>query len=221
MTWLSRLHNLPVWEPPLQPTIVLAPHPDDETLGAGGLIARLRNLGIPVSVVAITDGEGAYTDGHGLGEIRIQEQTAALAKLGVSEKDIYRLKLPDRRLSENEDQLFESIVGLAGPTTHIVAPWCRDFHPDHEAAGRVAMKLSKAMNLPCNFYLFWTWHRGSPATLDGVSMVSLPLSKEERETKLQALAEHASQFQHPDGQPILSDGLLAPTQRSFEVYIRP
>ena len=219
-TWLSHLRGLPTWDPPLQPTMVLAPHPDDETLGAGGLIARLRLLGVPVTVVALTDGEGAYTDAEGLAEIRIQEQTTALARLGVPRESIHRLGLPDRYLMENEDQLYAEVLRLAEPQTHLVAPWTRDFHPDHEAAGRIAARVARAKGLALTSYLFWTWHRGSPETLPTVSMVSLSLSEEEREMKLRALSSHASQLEHPDGQPILSDELLAPARRSFEVYIR-
>ena len=220
-TWLRYLRELPDWEPSLRPTVVLAPHPDDETLGAGGLIARLRRLDVPVMVVALTDGEGAYEDAEGLAEVRVQEQTRALARLGVTEDRICRLRLPDRRLTDNEDRIVELLLGLVGPTTHLVAPWTKDFHPDHEAAGRAAARIAEQKGLPLTSYLFWTWHRGSPETLNGVSMVSLQLGKGERETKLRALAEHASQLRHPDGQPILSDELLAPARRSFEVYIRP
>lgn len=220
LTWISYLRNLPTWEPPLRPAMVLAPHPDDETLGAGGLIARLRSLGVPVTVIAITDGEGAYADVEGLAAVRVQEQTIALARLGIGEESIHRLKLPDRRLMDEEEGIYLALQRLTGPDTHLIAPWREDFHPDHEAAGRAAERVAGEKNLTLTSYLFWTWHRGSPETLQGISMVSLSLSAEEREKKLHALSAHASQLQHPDGQPILSDELLAPARRSFEVYIR-
>lgn len=40
--WLNFLKDHPLWIPPNSKTIILAPHPDDETLGAGGLIVDLR-----------------------------------------------------------------------------------------------------------------------------------------------------------------------------------
>jgi LmbE family N-acetylglucosaminyl deacetylase len=43
--WMSLLCDLPCWQPPEKPTVVISPHPDDETLGSGGLIARLRSKG--------------------------------------------------------------------------------------------------------------------------------------------------------------------------------
>ncbi len=218
--WLPALQGLADWEPPLLPTLILAPHPDDETLGAGGLIAKLRGADVPVTIVAITDGENAYADLDDLGETRVQEQTEALHRLGVPERMIHRLRLPDRNVSNYEDQLVDRLLPLVTADTHLVAPWHRDFHPDHEAAGRAAARVAQQKNLALTCYLFWTWHRGEPCMLDGLPITKLNLSEEERQSKLHALQAHASQFEHADGQPILSPQLLAPAQRAFEVYIR-
>jgi LmbE family N-acetylglucosaminyl deacetylase len=103
---------------------------------------------------------------------------------------------------------------------HLVAPWQRDFHPDHEAAGRAAARVAQSKNLPITYYLFWTWHRGNPSMLDGLPVSKLPLNEAELKSKLHALQAHVSQFEHGDGQPILSPELLVPAQRAFEVYIR-
>jgi LmbE family N-acetylglucosaminyl deacetylase len=218
--WLPAFVGLVDWEPPLVPTLVLAPHPDDETLGAGGLIARLSRAGVPVTIVAITDGEHAYADTPNLADIRIPEQTKALHRLGVPERMIHRLHLPDRDVSGYEDQLTEQLLPLVTADTHLVAPWQQDFHPDHEAAGRAAARVAQWKNLPITYYLFWTWHRGKPSMLDGLGVTKLPLSDGELRLKLHALQAHVSQFEHGDGQPILSPELLAPAQRAFEVYIR-
>jgi LmbE family N-acetylglucosaminyl deacetylase len=214
------LRDLPVWDLPSVPTLVLAPHPDDETLGAGGLITRLRKQGIPVTVVAITDGENAYEDTQGVKEIRVPEQTEALRRLGVPKSMIHRLHLPDRDVSAFEDELVDLLLPLVTPETHVIAPWQRDFHPDHEAVGRAAARASQIMGLPIAYYLFWTWHRGTLDILKGLPLARLPLSDGELTTKLHALQAHASQFQHGDGQPILSAELLTPAHRAFEVYIR-
>ena len=82
------------------PTLVLAPHPDDETLGAGGLIARLRRAGVPVTIVAITDGENAYADTpHLARHSECWSRPRLLHRLGVPERMIHRLHLPDRDVS--------------------------------------------------------------------------------------------------------------------------
>ncbi len=218
--WLRALAGLPVWDLPMLPTVILAPHPDDETLGAGGLIARLRAGGVPVLVLAITDGEGAYADTAGLDRIRIPEQNEALARLGVAAENTRRLCIPDRKVGEYEDQLVAELAKVLQPGTHLVAPWQFDFHPDHEAAGRAAIRAAKATSCMLTFYFFWTWHRGTPALLQGLPLRTLPLTQGERAAKLHAIAAHGSQLEHPDGQPILSPRLLEPAQREFEVYIQ-
>lgn len=218
--WLPVLLGIADWEAPFVPTLVLAPHPDDETLGAGGLVAKLCRAGVPVTVVAITDGEGAYSDTPHLGDIRVLEQNAALRRLGVPQCRIYRLHLPDRDISRHENELVDQLLPLVTGNMHLVAPWQRDFHPDHEAAGRAAARVAQWKSLTITYYLFWTWHRGEPRMLDGLGVVKLALNDSELKLKLHALQAHVSQFEHGDGQPILSPELLAPAQRPFEVYIR-
>jgi hypothetical protein len=56
--------------------------------------------------------------------------------------------------------------------------------------------------------------------LDGLQVSRLPLTDIELKAKSHALDAHASQFEHPDGQPILSPELLIPARRGFEVYIQ-
>jgi LmbE family N-acetylglucosaminyl deacetylase len=218
--WLPAFVGLADWEPPLVSTVVLAPHPDDEILGAGGLIAKLRGAGVPVTIVAITDGENAYADSHNLGDIRVAEQTEALRRVGVPERMIHRLHLPDREISNHEDRLAELLLPFVTADTHLIAPWPRDFHPDHEAVGRAAARVTHSKNMPITYYLFWTWHRGEPGMFAGLELIKFPLSGAELKRKLHALQAYVSQLEHADGQPILSPELLAPAHRGFEVYIR-
>ena len=103
--------------------LVIAPHPDDETLGAGGLIARQRMRGMDVIVAAVTDGENCYPDSVGMGEIRCLEQEGALKRLGVERDNIVRLRLPDSAVSSNEEELVERLMPLVSSETHVVAPW--------------------------------------------------------------------------------------------------
>jgi LmbE family N-acetylglucosaminyl deacetylase len=218
--WLPELKGLVPWDVPLVPTLVLAPHPDDETLGAGGLITRLCRAGVPVTIVAITNGEGAYADTPDLGRIRIVEQTEALHRLGVPANSIHRLHLPDRDVSAYEDVLVNLLLPLVTDDMQLVAPWPHDFHPDHEATGRAAARVAQQKGMPIAYYLFWTWHRGEPSMLDRLGTTKVVLRDTELKTKLHALQAHVSQFEHPDGQPILSPELLVPARRRFEVYIR-
>ncbi len=199
--------------------LVIAPHPDDETLGAGGLISHLSARGIAVTVVAVTDGENSYPDMPDLRQIRQEEQSAALQRLGLSEEKIHRLHLPDSGVTGCEPMLVRSLEELVSPGMHIVAPWSLDPHPDHEACGRAAGIVAKSKDVPLTSYFFWTWHRSTPADLDGLEVASLPLSPDEWQAKQDALACHVSQLEHVSGDPILPTELLWPARLRFEVFL--
>jgi LmbE family N-acetylglucosaminyl deacetylase len=94
--------------------LVLAPHPDDETLGAGGLIQRVRTLGGNVQIVYLTDGDGfpegvqvadhvetpSASDYRGYGRERRSEARAALRVLGVPADAHTFLSFPDSGLCQ-------------------------------------------------------------------------------------------------------------------------
>ncbi len=217
--WLDFLRELPQWEPPSSPAIVLAPHPDDETLGAGGLIASLRERGVEVVVIAITNGENAYGEDRGLGEIRKVEQANALRRLGVSTDRIVRLELPDSDVTAHERELVARLLPLVSEGTHLIAPWRGDYHPDHEACGRAAEQVSHQRGAVLTSYLFWTWHRGMPDVLDRADLRMFKLSESACLAKAEALGCHRSQLSHRSGDPILPMNLLGPAQRGFEVFL--
>jgi LmbE family N-acetylglucosaminyl deacetylase len=89
--------------------VVVAPHPDDETIAAGGLIQRVLGAGGTVDVVVVTDGDGyveaaAALTGHdqptapdfvALGRTRRDEELAAAAVLGVPTGHVHFLGYPD------------------------------------------------------------------------------------------------------------------------------
>jgi LmbE family N-acetylglucosaminyl deacetylase len=217
--WASVLSRLPEWNPPQLPTLVIAPHPDDEALGAGGLIATLHELGVETGVVAVTDGERAYADAQGLGPIREAEQAKALARLGIDDSKIFRLRIPDREVADHEDELFNRLLPLVKGVGHIVAPWTGDYHPDHEACGRVAERVALETGALISYYFFWTWHRGTPEDLRGLPLRSLRLDDVILWAKCEALQCHRSQLEHVSGEPILPANLLGPMNWPFEVFL--
>jgi LmbE family N-acetylglucosaminyl deacetylase len=217
--WLTALDNIPPWELPLVPTLVISPHPDDETLGAGGLIYRLRNAGIDVSVLAVTDGENAYAEVQDMAVIREEEQRRALSELGVHEDDIHRLRLPDSNLVSVERELAVEFGRRIHDGMHVVAPWERDFHPDHEACGRAARVACRSARVRLTSYVFWTWHRGTPDTFSQCELKRLRLQQADVEAKSRALLCHQSQLTRESGDPVLPNRLLAPVRRPFEVYL--
>ncbi|MFN7161507.1 MAG: PIG-L deacetylase family protein [Fimbriimonadales bacterium] len=91
--------------------LIIAPHPDDEVLGCGGLIASAAAQGVAVKVVYLTAGDGfvaaaalttrttpAPRDCLQLGQLRMQEARRALEQLGLTRDDALLLGYPDRGL---------------------------------------------------------------------------------------------------------------------------
>jgi bacillithiol biosynthesis deacetylase BshB1 len=110
--------------------LVIAPHPDDAELGAGGAILLLKAQGASVGVLDLTDGEPTP---HGSPEIRRRETDAASAVLGLDWRG--NLGLVNRRLEAD----LESRARLAGMIRQLrprflLAPYWEDAHPDHVAA---------------------------------------------------------------------------------------
>ena len=100
--------------PPGARVLVFAPHPDDETIGAGGLIFHLARRGVPVRVVFVTNGDGyaeavaqdfherkpSDTDYLEFGEVRRREAVAAARHLGLHRGNLVFLGFPDGGLAQ-------------------------------------------------------------------------------------------------------------------------
>lgn len=115
--------------------LILAPHPDDEVIGCGGLVALHLRDGRPVHVVVATDGAQA-----GDGAQREAESRAALALLG--NVTIEFLRFPDRAL-ENARELdlrLAAILREQKPDL-IAVPSPLEIHPDHIALSRAFCDL--------------------------------------------------------------------------------
>jgi LmbE family N-acetylglucosaminyl deacetylase len=119
-----------------QSVLVVAPHPDDESIGCGGAICLHRERGEPVRVVFLTSGERGI-DGvpaEAARAVREAEAAEALGVLGVGQADF--LRLPDLGVADYlapGARQFAEILG-ASPPDLIYLPHPEEEHPDHEAA---------------------------------------------------------------------------------------
>ena len=218
-TWIHYLHGAPEWVPEKKLTVVVSPHPDDETLAAGGLIATQRGCEVPVMLLAVTDGEAAYPDVPGLGRLRRAEQIQAADALGLTSDRVVHLGMPDSAVGNSECLLADRIEACITSETILVAPWSRDPHPDHEACGRAAAEAASRTGATLISYFFWTWHWFAVDALQGLPLRRLTLSSDARSRRAKALACHRSQLQREQGEPVLPEILLAPARRSFETFL--
>lgn len=192
------------------PTVVLSPHPDDESLGCGGTMAQLHAIGIPVHVLMISDGSKSHPNSQKypaekLRDLRENETRAALTELGLSPDQVTFLRLPDGAVPDNlETTLFQDAADrLAAelnrhqPQTMLV-PWRRDNHRDHRATNRLFQSVRHRLQTTPRVleYAIWLWELGEPDDApqpgDQVRAVQVEVT-EVRDRKHRAIAAHASQ----------------------------
>ncbi len=208
--------------------VVLAAHPDDETLMAGGLIAVAHQRGIRVDVVVATDGEGSHplspthapTD---LVALRRAEVSAALRVLAPT-GTLHTLGLADGLLVQHHDQMVRvlvDIIGTHGATTLLVSTWRGDGHTDHESAALAAASAAWRTDAQFLEAPIWLWHWGSadwPIPLGPC----LPLSPEAEHAKSLAMQQHQSQVRPlsdlPGDEAILTPAMLSHFDRDVEVF---
>ena len=170
--WLTALNREAL--PPLDLTgcrglIVVAPHPDDETLGLGATAAHLVASGIEVQVVSVSDGGAALPGASAADRTLLQttrrgELLKATGVLGIPGPR--SLGFPDGQLADHEDRLtdvFVQILEDAAPGTWCAATWRGDGHPDHEAVGRAAAAACGRTGVTLVEYPVWMWHWAGPA----------------------------------------------------------
>ncbi|MCG5053265.1 MAG: PIG-L family deacetylase [Myxococcales bacterium] len=152
-----------------QTTLVVAPHPDDETLGCGGTIALKRRHGARVVVVVLTDGARSHTRTTPAAEMkrrRGHECEDATSTLGVPARDVIQLDFPDGALwshrAEASRRLGAVIADLA--PTQIFLPHADEPPVDHRAAhdvGLAALTSAQLARSPAVFaypvWLWWQW----------------------------------------------------------------
>lgn len=198
--------------------IVVAAHPDDETLGAGGLIADCARRGIPVRIVVVTDGAASDRGTPGLASLRAAELIAAIRVLAPN-ATIDRVGLPDGATRERRDEVraaLEPIVSGSSPQALVVAPWRGDGHRDHRVVGEVTAELAAAASRTLVEYPVWLWHWGAPdderTPWDRFAAVPVDVT-----TKRAAIGQYLSQI--GGASPMLRSDFLANFDRASELFI--
>jgi bacillithiol biosynthesis deacetylase BshB1 len=188
--------------------LVVAPHPDDAELGAGGAILLLQSQGARVGVLDMTDGEPTP---FGSPEIRRRETEAATAVLGLAWRG--NLGLTNRRL-EAELGARARLAGVLRQLRPRVlfAPYWEDAHPDHVAASalvdaaRFWAKLTRCElpgepHYPARIFYYFSVHLRLHPRPSFVLDITAHL-----EAKMRAIACYRSQF--IEGRPATLPTLL-------------
>jgi LmbE family N-acetylglucosaminyl deacetylase len=168
LTRASSLPVKPIQELALSPVLVVAPHPDDETLGCGGAIALLRHLNCPVEVLVVSDGTRSHPNSIKypapvLQALRASETSIAMEILGVETERVTFLNLPDGAVPLPQDETWENglmrcreAIAKIQPKT-IFLPWRCDPHPDHRATWQLVKTAVKPFSPKIIEYPIWDW----------------------------------------------------------------
>ena len=188
-----------------RPFIVIAPHPDDESLACGGLIADACEQGLRGRVVIVSDGAGSHPNSKAyppdrLIALREDEAKQAGAELGLRPEDMLFLGLPDRFVPHQGPGAERAIEAIADCASEIGAgslfvSWRHDPHCDHEASYRIARRVQRrAREIRLFEYVVWG-HTLPPTTeVDPIrSGFRIRIDSHAQEKKRRAIAAHRSQ----------------------------
>ncbi|WP_051620145.1 PIG-L family deacetylase [Haematomicrobium sanguinis] len=238
-TWddagLGDLPTLPFTEQDLSRStvVLLAAHPDDETLGAAGLLHAARRAGATVRIMLASLGERSHPESltHSqadLKEIRAREFHSAMERLGL-DTSFTVVRFPDGHLGNHHKEILGALYGQvdefhgAGRQLLLVSPYRADKHPDHEALAKVAAEAAEELSATHLQYPIWYWHWAMPSkNRDWTNWYRWPLNAADLEAKRGALAEHRSQIaplsDQPGDETLLSENFQQHFGREWEVF---
>lgn len=152
--------------------VVVAPHPDDDVLGCGALLAAMGGR-LSVSVVYVTDGAASHIGSLAypadrLRMVREREAVRALRRLGGNIRP-YFLRWPDGRVPSAGDAaaapLLDALRGRipAAARAGVAVPWRRDPHADHRATASLVDAIMRERPRAVRIeYVVWLDVLGGP-----------------------------------------------------------
>ncbi|MDB5845796.1 MAG: hypothetical protein JWP79_3106 [Polaromonas sp.] len=132
----------------IKSVLCVAPHPDDEILGCGGLLSRLAASQCRIHVLILSGGENATgVESRDLAESRVQESLRAARVLGLPEPVF--LQLPDRGMQYAEPLIgvLENALEQHQPQ-YLLLPSLSEPHPDHQAVALAGLAAAQRSRFP-------------------------------------------------------------------------
>jgi LmbE family N-acetylglucosaminyl deacetylase len=209
--------------------VIIAPHPDDEILGCGGLLQLLAAAGRPLQLISVTDGSASHPGSarwpvERLSIVRPQESAEALRRLGLPMHSLKWLRggFTDTRVAAQEKELSAFIESHLRPGDVVFTTWREDGHSDHEAVGRASADAAQRVGAICHELPVWTWHWATPedAVVPWQRARKILLSPAQIARKRHAVHAFASQLEgDPDAglAPVLAPYVIDRLLQPFEV----
>lgn len=208
--------------------VMVAPHPDDEVLAIGGLLAQVSTVCGDVLMVAVTDGEGSHADSPQWPRSRLVaerplESAEAWRRLGFGQTTCERLGLPDGGVGAHSDAMVQSLTALLRPSDVVFTTWRHDGHPDHEATGRACAVACTQIGSALVEVPVWAWHWAEPGDvrLPWHRAVRFTLDAPSAARKRHAVGAFTSQLAgdaSTGAGPILRSTTVQRAHRPFEIF---
>lgn len=210
--------------------VIVAPHPDDEVLGCGGLMQQLILLNCKILILAVTNGTQSHPNSRKyspdqLNILRPQESLEALNCLGVLQStERVELNLLDGQIHLQTDQLWQSLDNIIQADDILICSYVFDGHPDHEAVGKTVQAYATAKQILYLHVLIWAWHWAEPldARIDWHSAKAYHLTEEQLIKKHQAILQFKSQIEADEttgNMAVLSTSIINRLLMPYEVYL--
>lgn len=207
--------------------LILAPHPDDEVFGCGGLIVRLVNEGTIPHVIVLTGGGGSHRGCCSTLEVDIisarRELThKAMAILGLPKSNLHELDFTDGHISHGnpDEQLkLKLLIGEINPDVILVLHHGEGW-PDHISARDLGFELADKHTAVYE-YCVWMWYYHQK-NLDWKNAYVLKMTEAEHKKKLEAIKTYHSALA-PCGKPwvgVLPELFVKANSRDMELFFK-
>jgi LmbE family N-acetylglucosaminyl deacetylase len=185
--------------------VIVAPHPDDEVIGCGGLIARLVAEGNAPHIVIMTGGEQSHAgccsiDTKSIVSSRRGLTRNAMAILGVPKNNIHELNFPDGGINSQHFEMvsLQNLLEQLNPQMVFVPHWGEGW-PDHITTAKIVKDILKN-GVQIYEYCVWMWYYNIWRRLDWHNALKLHMTADERTKKLKAMDAYIKP-QAPCGRP--------------------
>lgn len=135
--------------------LIIAPHPDDESLGCGGSVVKHIKKGSRVKIIFLTDGnKGDFEGRFGKEYVKIRRKSAkkAMSILGVQDFEFWEYKDRDFHLAvpEIKERVLRTIKTFSPSLIYVPSPL--EAHPDHKVAFELVWNAGQHIGAPLAFY---------------------------------------------------------------------
>lgn len=174
---LDRIANIPDYHfgklslAASQRMLCLAPHPDDEVLGCGGLLVLAQRQGLQVHSIIVTAGQQGVAPDGGVADDRLAESQAAARILGLPEPECWHLS--DRQLRHAQPLIERIVDTLQAFQPHwLLLPALTEPHPDHQALALAGMAAARRVGAPIDLLFYEVGAPTQPNTVVDISRVA-------------------------------------------------